>query len=78
MKKIMKWTGIVLGGLISLALLAGLARYPSGMEKLTRSYPGFQPDFWQWWYCQVLHRRRLDTCHSPWRQAKQSSRNLHV
>ncbi len=39
MKKIMKWTGIVLGGLIGLTLLAGLALYPSGMEKLTRSYP---------------------------------------
>jgi len=40
MKKFMKWTGIVLGGLIGLALLAGVALYPSGMEKLTRSYPG--------------------------------------
>ena len=39
MKKIMKWTGIVLGGLIGLALLTGAALYPSGMEKLTRSYP---------------------------------------
>jgi len=39
MKKFMKWTGIVLGGLIGLALLAGLALYPSGMKKLTRSYP---------------------------------------
>lgn len=42
MKKFMKWTGIVLGGLIGLALLAGLALYPIGMEKLARSYPGIQ------------------------------------
>lgn len=40
MRNIMKWTGIVLGGLIGLALLVGLALYPSGMERLTRSYPG--------------------------------------
>src|SRR5512136_1017867 len=40
MKNIMKWTGIVLGGLIGLALLAGLALYPIGMKKLTQSYPG--------------------------------------
>jgi mono/diheme cytochrome c family protein len=39
MKNIMKWTGIVLGGLVGLAVLAGLALYPSGMKKLTRSYP---------------------------------------
>jgi mono/diheme cytochrome c family protein len=39
MKSIMKWSGVVLGGLIGLALLAGLALYPGGMEKLTRSYP---------------------------------------
>jgi hypothetical protein len=39
MKKILKWTGIVLGGLIGLTLLTGLALYPSGKEKLTRSYP---------------------------------------
>ncbi len=39
MKNIMKWTGIVLGGLIGLTFLAGLALYPSGMKKLTRSYP---------------------------------------
>lgn len=36
----MKWTAIVLGGLNGLALLAGLALYPNGMEKLTRSYAG--------------------------------------
>ncbi len=40
MNTIMKWTAIVLGGLIGLTLLAGLALYPIGMEKLTRSYPG--------------------------------------
>jgi hypothetical protein len=39
MKKILKWTGIVLGVLIGLTLLTGLALYPSGKEKLTRSYP---------------------------------------
>ncbi len=39
MKKIMKWTGIMLGGLIGLALLAGVALYPIGMKKLTRTYP---------------------------------------
>ena len=39
MNAIMKWTAIVLGGLIGLTLLAGLALYPIGMEKLTRSYP---------------------------------------
>ena len=39
MKKILKWTGIVLGGLIGLTLLTGLALHPSGKEKLTRSYP---------------------------------------
>jgi cytochrome c553 len=40
MKKIMKWTGIVFGVLIGLAFLAGVALYPSGMKKLTKSYPG--------------------------------------
>jgi mono/diheme cytochrome c family protein len=39
MKSIMKWTGIALGGLIGLAMLAGLALYPTGMKKLTQSYP---------------------------------------
>jgi mono/diheme cytochrome c family protein len=42
MKSIMKWTGIVLGGLIGLALLVGVVLYPIGMEKLTRSYPGIR------------------------------------
>ncbi len=40
MKKILKWTGIVSGGLIGLVVLAGMALYPSGLEKLTRTYPG--------------------------------------
>lgn len=39
MKKYVKWAGIVFGGLISLALLAGLILYPIGMKKLTRTYP---------------------------------------
>lgn len=39
MKKIMKWTGIVLGGLIGLTLLAMVVLYPIGMKKFTRSYP---------------------------------------
>ncbi len=42
MKNIMKWTGIALGGLIGIALLAGVALYPGGKEKLTRSYPGIR------------------------------------
>lgn len=40
MTNILKWIGVVLSGLIGLALLASLALYPGGMEKLTRSYPG--------------------------------------
>jgi mono/diheme cytochrome c family protein len=39
MKKFFKWTGIVLGGLIILMLLAGLVMYPIGMKKITRTYP---------------------------------------
>jgi mono/diheme cytochrome c family protein len=39
MKKFMGWTGIVLGGLIGLTLLAGLVLYPIGMKKLTQTYP---------------------------------------
>ena len=41
MKMIMKWTVIVLGGLIALFLLAGAALYPTGLKKLTRTYPDF-------------------------------------
>ena len=36
MKKFMKWTGIVLGGLLVLSALAGLVLYPIGMKK---TYP---------------------------------------
>ena len=39
MNTMIKWTRIVLGGLIGLVLLAGVALYPGGKEKLTRSYP---------------------------------------
>lgn len=39
MKKIFKWMGIVLGGLVGLTLLAGLVLYPIGMKKLTKTYP---------------------------------------
>ena len=39
MKKLLKWIGISLLGLIGLLLLAGLILYPIGMKKLTRSYP---------------------------------------
>jgi mono/diheme cytochrome c family protein len=42
MKKFMKWTGIVLGGLIGLTVLSSLALYPSGKKKLTQSYPGIR------------------------------------
>ena len=39
MKKILKWVGIVLAGLIGVTFLTGLALYPSGKEKLTHYYP---------------------------------------
>lgn len=39
MKKILKWTGIVLGGLLVLTVLVGLVLYPIGMKKLTQTYP---------------------------------------
>lgn len=39
MKKILKWTTIAFVVLISLTLLASVALYSIGMEKLTRSYP---------------------------------------
>jgi len=39
MKTFFKWTGIILGGLIGLILLAGLTLYPIGMKKLSRTYP---------------------------------------
>jgi mono/diheme cytochrome c family protein len=42
MKTIMKWTLIVTGGLIGLTFLAGVALYPTGMKKLSRTYPDIQ------------------------------------
>lgn len=42
MKKIVKWTGIVLGVLLSLALLVCVDLYFIGMEKLNRSYHDIQ------------------------------------
>ena len=39
MKKIIKWTGIVLGGLFVLIALTGLVLYPIGMKKLNQTYP---------------------------------------
>jgi hypothetical protein len=39
MKRLLKWTGIVLGGLFVLLALTGLALYPIGMKKLNRTYP---------------------------------------
>lgn len=39
MKKFMKWTGIVFGGLVGLTILAGVVLYPIGMKKLTQTYP---------------------------------------
>ena len=39
MRKFFKWIGIVFGGLIGLALLAGLVLYPIGMKSLTKTYP---------------------------------------
>lgn len=42
MKKIIKWTGILLGVFIGVLILAGVALYPAGMKKLTRTYPDIQ------------------------------------
>jgi len=39
MKKILKWTGIIFGGLFVLVVLAGLVLYPIGMKKLNQTYP---------------------------------------
>jgi len=39
MKKFLKWTGIIFGGLIVLVALAGLILYPAGMKKLDQTYP---------------------------------------
>lgn len=38
MKKIIKWTGIVIGGLFVLAAIAGLVLYQAGMKKLKQTY----------------------------------------
>ena len=35
----MKWTGIAIGGLIGLLLLAGVVLYPVGAKTLSRTYP---------------------------------------
>ncbi len=40
MKRILKWTAIVLGALILLPVLAGAALYPAGAKAFARVYPG--------------------------------------
>jgi mono/diheme cytochrome c family protein len=42
MKNFLKWTGIVLGGLLVLTVLAGLVFYLVGMKKLTQTYPNIK------------------------------------
>jgi mono/diheme cytochrome c family protein len=44
MKKFLKWTGILFGGLFVLILLAGLVLYPVGKKKLTQSYSDIRVD----------------------------------
>ena len=39
MKKFIKWSSIVLGGLFVLIVVAGLVLYPIGMKKLNQTYP---------------------------------------
>jgi mono/diheme cytochrome c family protein len=39
MKKMLKWTGIILGSLIILCLVTGLVLYPIGKNRLNRLYP---------------------------------------
>ncbi len=39
MKKFIKWTSIVIGGLFVLVAVAGLVLYPIGMKKLNQTYP---------------------------------------
>jgi len=39
MKKFIKWTAIVLGGLFVLIAVLGFALYPIGMKKLNQTYP---------------------------------------
>ena len=40
MKRILIWAAILSGGLVVIALLAGLALYPVGVQQLNRSRPG--------------------------------------
>ncbi len=40
MKRILKWTAIVLGALVLLLILAGAALYPAGAQAFSRVYPG--------------------------------------
>lgn len=42
MKKVLKWTGIVIGGLIGITVLAVLILSLSGMKKFSQSFPGVQ------------------------------------
>jgi mono/diheme cytochrome c family protein len=39
MKKIIRWTVIVIGGLFVLVAFAGLILYPTGVQKLNQTYP---------------------------------------
>ncbi len=39
MKKLFQWTGILLGGLFVLLVLTGLVIYPTGLQKLSQTYP---------------------------------------
>jgi len=39
MKKIIRWTSIVLGGMFMLVTVAGFVLYPVGMKKLNQTYP---------------------------------------
>ena len=39
MKKFIKWTAIVLGGLFVLVAITGLVLYPIGMKKINQTYP---------------------------------------
>lgn len=39
MKKFIRWTGLLIGGLFVLFALTGLVLYPVGLKKLNRAYP---------------------------------------
>jgi cytochrome c553 len=39
MKGLLKWTAVILGGLILLTVLGGLGLYPKGIKKLSMTYP---------------------------------------